>query len=264
MSVAAKPAPAAEAGEYREHPPVISGRGRQPELGDYVPGVGVHDLGRQVPPARDGMAGASLGHQAGHRKLAVAVLAQEEARMLRHSYIGTEHLLLGLIREGDGMAAQVLVSLGGDLNRVRQQVILQLHGEAGPSAAGARPRLGRRERERLIDDALAGIGRVDQRLAAVERWVGLAPDLDDLDQEIAHVRREIESAIGSQDFESAAALPNKGRELIDRRISREQEWTATAADRPAPAGGLGRLKAELKRLRAVLRQHGIEAGDDAA
>lgn len=58
----------------------------------------------------------------------VVVLAQEEARMLNHNYIGTEHILLGLIREGEGVAAQVLVKLGADLNRVRQQVIQLLSG----------------------------------------------------------------------------------------------------------------------------------------
>ena len=44
----------------------------------------------------------------------VVVLAQEEARLLNHNYIGTEHILLGLIREGEGVAAQVLVKLGAD------------------------------------------------------------------------------------------------------------------------------------------------------
>src|SRR5436190_1970471 len=69
----------------------------------------------------------------------VVVLAQEEARMLNHNYIGTEHILLGLIREGEGVAAQVLVKLGADLNRVRQQVIQLLHGYQGkePAASGA-------------------------------------------------------------------------------------------------------------------------------
>jgi len=72
----------------------------------------------------------------------VVVLAQEEARMLNHNYIGTEHILLGLIREGEGVAAQVLVRLGADLNRVRQQVIQLLHGErgAGLETAHAQPR----------------------------------------------------------------------------------------------------------------------------
>ena len=65
----------------------------------------------------------------------VVVLAQEEARLLNHSYIGTEHILLGLIREGEGVAAQVLVKLGADLSRVRQQVIQLLSGYSGSQGA---------------------------------------------------------------------------------------------------------------------------------
>src|SRR5918911_3752351 len=64
----------------------------------------------------------------------VVVLAQEEALQLGHNYIGTEHILLGLIREGEGVAAQVLVKLGADLNRVRQQVLQLLSGSPGKEA----------------------------------------------------------------------------------------------------------------------------------
>ena len=66
-------------------------------------------------------------------------LSLREALQLGHNYIGTEHILLGLIREGEGVAAQVLVKLGADLSRVRQQVIQLLHGHQGkePAAAGA-------------------------------------------------------------------------------------------------------------------------------
>ncbi|WP_037343109.1 Clp protease N-terminal domain-containing protein, partial [Saccharopolyspora rectivirgula] len=53
----------------------------------------------------------------------VLELSLREALQLGHNYIGTEHILLGLIREGEGVAAQVLVKLGADLNRVRQQVL---------------------------------------------------------------------------------------------------------------------------------------------
>ena len=65
-------------------------------------------------------------------------LSLREALQLGHNYIGTEHILLGLIREGDGVAAQVLVKLGADLNRVRQQVIQLLSGYQGkePAASG--------------------------------------------------------------------------------------------------------------------------------
>ena len=69
----------------------------------------------------------------------VLELSLREALQLGHNYIGTEHILLGLIREGEGVAAQVLVKLGADLNRVRQQVIQLLHGYQGkePAAPGA-------------------------------------------------------------------------------------------------------------------------------
>ncbi len=64
----------------------------------------------------------------------VIELAMEEARSLGHNYIGTEHLLLGLIREGEGVASQVLMNLGLDLNRVRNEVITLL-GSSGPAPA---------------------------------------------------------------------------------------------------------------------------------
>ncbi|MEE2768399.1 MAG: ATP-dependent Clp protease ATP-binding subunit [Actinomycetota bacterium] len=67
----------------------------------------------------------------------VLELSLREALQLGHNYIGTEHILLGLIREGEGVAAQVLVKLGADLSRVRQQVIQLLSGYAGAGAAGA-------------------------------------------------------------------------------------------------------------------------------
>jgi ATP-dependent Clp protease ATP-binding subunit ClpA len=57
-------------------------------------------------------------------------LSLREALQLGHNYIGTEHILLGLIREGEGVAAQVLVKLGADLSRVRQKVIQLLSGYA--------------------------------------------------------------------------------------------------------------------------------------
>ncbi len=66
----------------------------------------------------------------------IVVLAQEEARILNHNYIGTEHVLLGLIREGEGVAAQVLARHGADLNRVRQKVLELLHDYQGRNGPG--------------------------------------------------------------------------------------------------------------------------------
>jgi ATP-dependent Clp protease ATP-binding subunit ClpC len=66
----------------------------------------------------------------------VLELSLREALQLGHNYIGTEHILLGLIREGEGVAAQVLVKLGADLSRVRQQVIQLLSGYQGGQGKG--------------------------------------------------------------------------------------------------------------------------------
>ncbi|MCL5048656.1 MAG: ATP-dependent Clp protease ATP-binding subunit [Firmicutes bacterium] len=66
----------------------------------------------------------------------VLELSLREALQLGHNYIGTEHMLLGLVREGEGVAAQVLQSLGADLPRVRQQVIQLLSGYQGREASG--------------------------------------------------------------------------------------------------------------------------------
>jgi hypothetical protein len=66
----------------------------------------------------------------------VLELSLREALQLGHNYIGTEHILLGLVREGEGVAAQVLVMLGGDLTQVRQSVMQVLGGESGPGEGG--------------------------------------------------------------------------------------------------------------------------------
>ena len=83
----------------------------------------------------------------------VLELSLREALQLGHNYIGTEHILLGLIREGEGVAAQVLVKLGADLNRVRQQVIQLLAGYQGkePAAAGAGPQEGTPSTSLVLD-----------------------------------------------------------------------------------------------------------------
>src|SRR5487761_2471187 len=77
----------------------------------------------------------------------VLELSLREALQLGHNYIGTEHMLLGLVREGEGVAVQVLVSLGADLSRVRQQVIQLLSGYQSPggkegATAGVGPSAG--------------------------------------------------------------------------------------------------------------------------
>jgi ATP-dependent Clp protease ATP-binding subunit ClpA len=190
----------------------------------------------------------------------VLELSLRESNQLGHQYIGTEHILLGLLREGEGVAAQVLVKMGADLNRVRQKVIELLHGHSGerpPSGRGVRARSGG---ARSGGDILDLLDALDQRLEAIERWVGMQPDLRDLDVEIARVRREKEAAIEAQDFQTAAALRDEERELVAGKDAPEQKQVTG----PSLADETRRLRAELERLHAILRERGIELGDDAA
>jgi ATP-dependent Clp protease ATP-binding subunit ClpC len=112
--------------------------------GEGVAAQALAGMGIQLEAVRwqvEQIIGRGKGRPAGHipftpRAKKVLELALREALQLGHNYIGTEHILLGLVREGEGVAAQVLQKLGADLNRVRQAVI-RLLGEKGQgSSAG--------------------------------------------------------------------------------------------------------------------------------
>jgi prophage maintenance system killer protein len=110
----------------------------------------------------------------------VLELSLREALQLGHKYIGTEHILLGLVREGEGVAAQVLVKLGADLGRVRQQVVQMLGKEIGaddllpePGAHPGRRELIMREVTVLLDENDRLRGETDRLAAEVSRLRGL-------------------------------------------------------------------------------------------
>ena len=186
-------------------------------------------------------------------------LALREAIQLGHIYVGTEHILLGLIRQGDGVATQVLAKLAADPNRVRQRVIQVLHGHQGRSARVARrPGPAGGGKRKLLSEVLGRLSSVETRLSAVERRVGTsAPDLRDLEREIAEVRRDKEAAIDAQDFENAAVLRDREKHLLGDRAARHQEWAASYTDLPS-------LTEEVERLRDLLRRHGIDPQDGVA
>ena len=221
--------------------------------GDDVPAQVLESLGIRLDAARqqvEQITGRGEQPTAGHvpftsRAKKVLELAGREADALGHDHIGTEHILLGLIRAGDGAAGQVLESFSAEPNRVRQHVIQLVHGDQ-------------------TKDALARVDSLERRLAALERWVGMRPDLEELDQEIAQVTREKQAAIERQDFEVATATRDKEKQLLAARIRREKEEQAEpAAGRIPLAKELAQVTAELERLRAILREHGIGPGDDA-
>jgi ATP-dependent Clp protease ATP-binding subunit ClpA len=219
-----------------------------------VAGGGLESLGISVDAVRQQVKEMiGIGEQApsGHvpftpRAKKVLELSLRESLQLGHDYIGPEHIMLGLIREGDGVAAQVLVILGAHLNQLRQQTLQRLPGfqgedEPGIMRAAQRPGLPGR------------IDALEQRLSMLEQRVGLRLDLQELDREIAQVRRDKEAAIEAQDFENTAALGDRERQLADDRTTRQREWAA-----------LPSLSDEIERLRDLLRQHGIDPQDGAA
>jgi ATP-dependent Clp protease ATP-binding subunit ClpA len=172
----------------------------------------------------------------------VLELSLRESRQLGHDYIGTEHILLGLIREGDGVAAQVLVRLGADQNRVRQQVIQLLHGRAA---------------EEPGPGVKAGLEMAEQR-------AGIGLDTSDLDEQIEAARTEKEAAIEAQDFERAVALRDREKQLLAAKAARQEQRAAGHPARPDLAEQSRQLAAEVERLRALLRQHGIDPEDEPA
>jgi len=113
--------------------------------GEGVAAKGLESLGISLEAVRsqvEEIIGQGQQAPSGHipftpRAKKVLELSLREALQLGHNYIGTEHILLGLIREGEGVAAQVLVKLGADLSRVRQQVIQLLSGYQGKEAVTA-------------------------------------------------------------------------------------------------------------------------------
>jgi ATP-dependent Clp protease ATP-binding subunit ClpA len=181
----------------------------------------------------------------------VLELSLRESLQLGHNHIGTEHILLGLIREGDGVAAQVLVRLGANRNRVRQQVIQLIHGR--PHREGAPG-----------SEVQARLDVVEGRLAALEQRLGIGPDTSDLDEQIAQVFREKASAVDAHDYEQAAALRNREKELLASRAARQEQSVAGHPALPDLAERCQQLTDEIERLRAVLRQHGIDPQEKPA
>ncbi len=168
-------------------------------------GIG-RDAIRQQVEQIIGIGGAEYA-QSGHvpftpRAKKVLELALREALQLGRDYIGTEHILLGLVREGQGVAAQILQRLGADLPAVRQQVIKVVQGYGGARPPGGTwPAAGRsgplpvsiplpevpRGRERMALSSLRSqlaavesrLAALESRFAAVEKRVGAGPDDSD-------------------------------------------------------------------------------------
>ena len=212
------------------------------------------------------------------------VLAQDEARLLNHNYIGTEHLLAGLRRETRGAAARALESAGITMDEVRAEIkTLVGRGEMAPSGHIPFTPQAKKCLELSLREALnlghnhIGTGHLLLGLIskddceAVQVLGGLGADLGQLRaQVIQEIENDPEDRGGfSPPRPPRAELPNAVQTLldtIDERLSAIERHLGMAAEReteePAGAGSeADRLQAEVGRLRALLREHDIDPGD---
>jgi ATP-dependent Clp protease ATP-binding subunit ClpA len=139
----------------------------------------------------------------------VVEYATEEARNLLHCYVGTEHLLLGLLREQEGVAAQVLMNLGLKLEDVREEVLNLLGPDRDPVETGARPRR---------PDPGDPHGEFQDLPSDVREA------LRGLDDRIAQLNGEKEAAVAGQDFERAARLRDQADRLQRERRNLLHQW----------------------------------------
>mgnify|MGYP000061768868 CR=1 FL=1 len=152
----------------------------------------------------------------------VVVLAQDEARALGHDYIGTEHILLGLLREEEGLAARVLASLEVELGEVRAQVG-RIVGDGENARTGQIPFTPRAKKvlELSLREALAlghnHIGTEHVLLGLVRENGGVASHiLDDLGAPAERVREELIAMLGGSD-PGGGAPPGRAVGLLRRR-----------------------------------------------
>ena len=200
-------------------------------------------------------------------------LAQEEALLLRHDHVGTEHLLLGLLYEGEGLAAQALKSLGISWDDVRGLVV-EVEGQGQRSPTGPLPftpqakkalelslreALGRGQRHIGTEHLLLGMLReadgdgedvavqvlarlgagaaqvrervlslLDERDQAARERLNIPAAIVDTAEQLDSVRREKEAAFGAGDLDRAAAARDQEKQLLASKARLEHQWTSWA------------------------------------
>ncbi len=167
----------------------------------------------------------------------VLEFATDEARRLRHDYIGTEHLLLGLVREGEGLAARVLLSLGVTLPRVRDEVMVVLASEPG---SARRPFAIAREGIARAFGGRRGSSAADGEAAPLPKDNVITCRIDDRD--LAALDALVEAGIRSTRSDAAAWLIHAGieshQELFDKVYATVEEIRELRRRAQAIAEGL--------------------------
>ncbi|MBP2018368.1 ATP-dependent Clp protease ATP-binding subunit ClpC [Symbiobacterium terraclitae] len=154
-------------------------------------------------------------------KKVMVELAIEEARLLGHNYVGTEHILLGLIREGEGVAAQVLQNLGADLERVRNQVIHLLGGVPHPPAGSASPGAAKSKGPKTNTSTLDQFGRDLNQMARdgkLDPVIGREKEIERVIQILSRRTKNNPVLIGEPGVGKTAIAEGLAQRIADGRV----------------------------------------------
>ncbi|WP_067729174.1 ATP-dependent protease ATP-binding subunit ClpC [Oceanobacillus damuensis] len=189
----------------------------------------------------------------------VVELSQDEARKLGHSYVGTEHILLGLIREGEGVAARVLNNLGVSLNKARQQV-LQLLG-SNESQAGRQGRAGQQSNASTPTlDSLARDLTVSAKEGKIDPVIGRAKEIERVIQVLSRRTKNNPVLIGEPGVGKTAVAEGLAQQIIDNEVPETlRDKRVMTLDMGTVVAGTkyrGEFEDRLKKVMEEIRQAG--------
>ncbi|SDR15674.1 ATP-dependent Clp protease ATP-binding subunit ClpC [Virgibacillus subterraneus] len=190
----------------------------------------------------------------------VVELSQDEARKLGHSYVGTEHILLGLIREGEGVAARVLNNLGVSLNKARQQV-LQLLG-SNESQAGRQGR-GNAQASSANTPTLDSLARdltVSAKEGNVDPVIGRGKEIERVIQVLSRRTKNNPVLIGEPGVGKTAVAEGLAQQIVDNEIPETlRDKRVMTLDMGTVVAGTkyrGEFEDRLKKVMEEIRQAG--------
>ncbi|OZU87223.1 ATP-dependent Clp protease ATP-binding subunit ClpC [Virgibacillus indicus] len=188
----------------------------------------------------------------------VVELSQDEARKLGHSYVGTEHILLGLIREGEGVAARVLNNLGVSLNKARQQV-LQLLG-SNESQAGRQGRGQQASANTPTLDSLARDLTVSAKEGNIDPVIGRSKEIERVIQVLSRRTKNNPVLIGEPGVGKTAVAEGLAQQIIDNEIPETlRDKRVMTLDMGTVVAGTkyrGEFEDRLKKVMEEIRQAG--------